>query len=153
MDNDKSWIAVLVVIFLLGLLLVMDAEAGEYRIGMMPTSHHWEARANGYNETHDGIIAEFKYNNGWIGYLNMENSFYDESHWVYYLQPISVWKPSKKTTINLGWQFGAVTGYDVSPAPFATITLAVSFGNLRARAAVIPGIVTGYQYLYEFGGE
>ena len=134
------------VIFVLS--VVTDAEAGDYRIGIMPNSHHFTNSENEYNESHQGIIGEMRYQEGWIGGITFKNSFGDRSHALYWGDD---WYERKY--FSFGYQLGAVTGYDaMTIMPYAGLTFTWHLGDLKARQAATVGVI-GYQYLYEFGGN
>jgi hypothetical protein len=142
--------------FLAGLItgimfLAVDAWAGEYRVGIMPSSKHL-AKSHQYNENQMGLIAEFKVRDkgkehGWVSVMHFTNSEGDASNSILYDQHL--WQYQRLET---SWAFGAVVGYeDWSPAPVLTLNFTLHFDYIKGRAALIPGIVYGKQLLYEFG--
>jgi hypothetical protein len=144
-DKNKCLCAIGVAVFALIITLLAEAQAGEYRIGVMPNSNHFNDDDHHYNEDHQGIFVEKRFGKTWYGYMNYDNSFADNSNAYYFGRTLGGWK-----FIETGYQMGVVTGYAVDPAPYGLLTFTFSFNqHLKARIALLP-IVEGNQYLVEF---
>jgi hypothetical protein len=127
------------------LLFMYKANAGEYRIRYMPNSNHFNDRKHNYNEDQNGVFVEKRIGETWLGFINYENSFDDNSNGYYFGRTLGSWK-----FIDAGYQMGLVTGYDIDPAPFGLLTFTINFNShLKYRMALLP-IVEANQYFVEF---
>ena len=125
---------------------------GDYRIGTLYKSNHFMTTSQ-QNERHHGVILEARIGRGWLGFMNYDNSEKDadnggNSNTLYWNQ---TFKGGDAGWIDIGWQAGAVTGYeDLSPAPYIAINFTIHlFGYFKPRLALVPGVL-GHQYLLEF---
>ena len=124
-----------------------QAEAGRLRLGIMPSSDHWD-NSKPYNEEHEGKFLELRIGEtDWIGGLVYENSFRRTSNAWYWLRdlPINEWA-------SWGYMVGGVTGYkDDRMMLHSAFTFTIHFGeHVKQRTIIIPFIVQGYQTYVEF---
>jgi hypothetical protein len=133
------------VLALVAALSLGTAAAGDFKVGWMPSSKHFGAgKYHDYNEKHRGVILEVKVGEGWIGYMNYDNSLDNNSNTLYYQK--DVWQVGN---VAFGLVAGAVTGYSLDPAPYGAFTVTIPIGNFKPRLAILP-IVAAPQYLWEF---
>ena len=141
----KWWLLIAVWAFLFSGTL-QRLEAGEYRIGVMPSSNHVD-NSKPYNEDHSGLLLELRLDDDdWFGALTYENSFYRQSNAYYWLREYPI-------TDNISWGhiLGGVTGYkDDRMMLYGSLTLTLHFGHAAARLVIIPTIVTAHQAYWEF---
>ncbi len=130
-------------------LALQPAEAGKLRLGIMPSSTHWDSSKD-YNERHDGLLAEARLyeSDWWAGAMKYENSFDDTSNAYYLLRdnPIDDWPAS------WGYMLGAVTGYNEDrPMLFGAFTFTLHLSkHAKQRTVIIPLVVQSYQAYVEF---
>jgi len=133
----------------LGLLLLVFSgtlAAGDYRIGVMPSSKHWDSSKD-YNERHEGVFLELRLNRrDWLGGMNYENSSDRTSNLWYFQRELPI-----NEYVSWGFTVGGVTGYKPNrPMLFSSFVLSIHFGHVGVRAQIIPLIVNGYQAYVEF---
>ncbi len=142
------WVA-MVVLFLLVLFSMSRLEADtSYRIGVMPSSDHWDREKTYLNEDHDGLFLEARLSpSTWIGVLDYTNSFYDHSVAGYWLKEYAI-----NDIFSAGYLIGGVTGYKPNrPMLFGAFTFTIKFGkHVAQRTQIIPFVVNGYQAYVEF---
>lgn len=125
-----------------------DACAGDYRIGSMHKSDHWDKKGD-YNENHSGVFAEFRVSSdAFFGMMEYENSFDKYSQAFYYSRDLPINKH-----VSWGYQLGMVSGYDyIDPAPWMGILLTFHAFDRKVnqRTIIIPAVVNAYQVYGEF---
>lgn len=138
-------ISMLSAILFFSVISAKECKAGEYRIGHMPTSHHFQDQE--YNETHEGVILELRVGEEhWIGMMNYTNSFGDNSNAYYINYDYQVHR-----NISIGYQGGLVTGYEeYDPLPYVFLTVTIGGDHLKSRVMYLPEVVITYQLLLEF---
>ena len=135
-----NWLPIALVVFS-GTL-----QAGELRLGIMPSSHHFNSEAQ-YNEHHSGVLVEYRLDSDdWIGAMVYDNSFDDSSNAYYWLREYDI-----TDYLSWGHSIGAVTGYkEGRPMGYAGVNLNLHWGRFGARVAMVPFVVAGRQAYLEF---
>ena len=143
----KIWNYIALVILIVLALSLSPAEAGSLRLGIMPSSTHWDSSKD-YNERHDGVFLELglPYDGAWAGFMKYDNSFNRNTKLGYYLQDFPI-----NDRVSWGYMIGAATGYNEDrPILFSAFTFTISFGPVAQRTVIIPFAVNGYQAYVEF---
>ncbi len=149
----NSWLYEACIGMLCAALLVAvfwcPAHAGDYRVGVMPQSHHWHARANGeYVERNRGLFGEVRVaDDSFLGIMNYDNSVGGNSNAVYYIRDLPI-----NDAFSWGYTFGLVGGYPaLDPAPLAALVFTIHIGGpVKQRTLIIPEVVNAYELYVEF---
>lgn len=127
--------------------MASKASAGDYRVGVMPTSYHFTDRkqfasdddnVDGWNETHNGVLIEKKITpeGDWLGGMCYENSIDDFSCTIYGANDAFF---GKSEHLDMGLVYGAVTGYDWPLIPYVLPTLTTKFSEtVKVRGIAFP---------------
>jgi len=132
-------VTALVILFILGTIgFFSQAQAQHLRIGVMPTSYHFDReRSDGtpWNETHKGRVIELRITDDgdWLGVMQYQNSVDEESWTIYGLNDRFF---TNAAGMDFGLAYGIVSGYSLDIMPYAMPTVSLPLHkHFKVRAS------------------